>query len=130
MEKPILVSPPQYTELEKQRMRERFDRFSPKLQREVLLKMEEKDRRAICRMMGIEVPIEEPKHEIKPLTYKQLAQNFKGQVQVKNKIRKVIRGANKEKMNVRLVNKPGSVITTPEGKFMITSKGKSIRIGD
>lgn len=73
------------------------------------------------------------KPAISILTYKQLAQNYpEGKKTTANgeTIRQIIRRVNKEKTQVRVVNKPGSLIKTPEGTFMISRKGKSIWIGD
>jgi len=37
---------------------------------------------------------------------------------------------NRRKDQVRVVNKPGATIQDKTGTYMITKKGKSIRIGD
>lgn len=73
--------------------------------------------------------------EIPTLTYKQLAQNYNKEVnkkkdgkkvKVKTTIRRIIRSMNKEKVQIKVVNKPGSIIKDEQGnRFMITKKGKS-----
>lgn len=113
---------PEYTELEKQRMKDKYNALT--------LEQKQKVREAFVHLSNV---IDEPKkQEIATLTYKQLAQNFKDQkgVKVHHEIRQVIRRMNKDKHQVNVVNGPGSVIQTTDGKFMITKKGKSLRIGD
>lgn len=108
--------PREFTELERKWIKEKFDALSP----------EEKER-VMARFRK-----EKEKPTVATLTYKQLAQNYKGQkgVNIENAIRKTMRNMNREKTQVKVVNKPGSITITPEGRFMITKKGKSIRIGD
>lgn len=109
---------PEYTALKRQRMKEQFDSLTPT----------EKERVTKAFLALQNPPKEEPpKPSIPTLTYKQIAtQNFKGK-KVENRVRRTLRNMNREKTQVRVVNKPGSVIEDNEGnKFLITSKGKSM----
>ncbi len=103
---------PEYTELERQRIKERFDSLTEEQKQKVLKAYNKKD--------------------IPTLTYKQLAINYNKNVNigsVQHEVRKVLRKMNYEKIQIRLVNGPGSVIESEDGKFIITKKGKSLRIG-
>lgn len=123
---------PEYTELEKQRIKERFDALTP-----------EQKERVMKAFKSVQEPKSNPTSQVKDgiatLTYKQLAQNYNKEenkkhngkkIKVETTIRKLVRNMNKEKTKIRIVNKPGTVLNTKEGSFIITKKGKSIRIGD
>ena len=121
---------PEYTELEKQRMKDRF------------LNLSSEERAAVMkayRAMSEPLPVKPVKQAITTLTYKQLAQNYNKEennkkngkkIKVETTLRKIVRSMNKEKTQIRVVNKPGSTISSEHGTFYITKKGKSIRIGD
>ena len=111
--------------LSKEELKEKWEALSP-----------EEKKRAIEIMEKIELRPDQQapiKEGVATLTYKQLAQNFNKEGQkfnVQSQIRQAVKNMNKMKKQIRVVNKPGSTLHSEEGTFMITKKGKSIRIGD
>lgn len=102
----------EYTELEKQRMKEKFAALSPE------------QREKIMELFKASTPQEKPKVPV--VTYKSLVQNWKDDPNVAKRIRNLTKNMNREKAQLRVVNKPGSIITDENGNsFMITKKGKS-----
>lgn len=102
----------EYTELEKQRMKEKFMAMPPE------------QRAKVMEAFNASIPQEKPK--IPVVTYKQLVQNWKDDPNVAKRIRNLQKNMNREKAQLRIVNKPGSILTDENGnKFMITKKGKS-----
>lgn len=106
-----------FTEEEKAAIKAKFAAMSPEDQKRVIEKYKE----------GLSTNIQAPiDNGVATLTYKQLAKNYPKDTQ--HRIRKTIKNMNKKKRQVQVVNGPGSIIKTEEGSFIITKKGKSMRI--
>ena len=111
---------PEYTELEKQRLKERWEALSA----------EEKHKVHTIFMQSNAPKPEPPKFA--SITYKQLAQNWKDKPakEVEARVKDLVKNMNSKKEQLRVVNKPGSVHTDENGdSYMVMKSGKSMFIG-
>ena len=133
---------PEYTELEKQRIKERWEALTPEQKQSVLevFRSRPEANKTVKTVVSEDALKQAPiKEGMATLTYKQLAQNYNKKenskkdgrkIKVETTLRRMMRSMNKKKRTLSIVNRPGSTIKTEEGTFFISKKGKSIRIGD
>lgn len=137
----VIAGPvPEYTELEKQRIKERWEALTSEQKAQVMAIFRGQPVKEKVNVESDDATKQAPiKEGMATLTYKQLAQNYNKKenskkdgrkIKVETTIRRMVRGMNRAKKTIAVVNRPGSTITTDNGTFLITKKGKSIRIGD
>ncbi|HEY8780131.1 MAG TPA: hypothetical protein VIM16_00810 [Mucilaginibacter sp.] len=116
---------PEYTELEKQGIKDKWNSLTNEQKAAVMKAF----RTIESNDANEQAPVVDG---VATLTYKQLAKNFNtdNKQNVERSVRQAVRRMNRRKDQVRVVNKPGATIQDKTGTYMITKKGKSIRIGD
>jgi len=107
--------------MEKEELKAKWEALSLEEKERVLAAFKSLDSKPVDANM--QAPI---KQGVATLTYKQIAKNFPNYTE--RQVRQTIRRMNKKKRQVQVVNGPGSVLSDDKGSYIITKKGKSMRI--